>query len=194
MMFQRGPGEGYSAAKQEALALNPRLRGKRCTVPGMGSFHRVYDGERKVGEGTLARDAWANALAAMTHPSTPIVEDGVIERVEEVLDRSEGVESMSALVRCDDLRAILAALAASDRDLLVTRVAKMDDVLKQAREAIEAERLTMVECATMPPAHDLATLDAETKPYVEALDRLLAKINAALTPVATPVVEEGAIQ
>lgn len=66
-MFQKGPGEGYGAAKQEALALNPALRCRRCVVPGMGSFHRVsvltQTGPKKIGEGKLARDAWADAVS-----------------------------------------------------------------------------------------------------------------------------------
>jgi hypothetical protein len=62
MAFQKGPGDGFHAAKDDALEINPRLKAKRCVEPGMGAFHRVYDGERKVGEGKLARDAWADAL------------------------------------------------------------------------------------------------------------------------------------
>lgn len=63
---------------------------------------------------------------------------------------------------------------------LIAAAPDLYEALTQAREVIEAERLTLVECATLPPAHDPATLDPETKPYVEALDRMLAKIDAAV--------------
>jgi hypothetical protein len=62
MAFAKGPQEGFHAARDGALEINPRLKCRRCVVPGLGSFHRVYDGERKIGEGRLARDAWSDAL------------------------------------------------------------------------------------------------------------------------------------
>lgn len=59
-------------------------------------------------------------------------------------------------------------------------VFELYEALVRTRAVIEAERATMVECATMPPEHDIATLDAETKPYVEEYDAVLAEVDAAL--------------
>lgn len=68
-MFQKGPGEDFHAAKEEVLAINPDFYCRRCEVPGIGSFHRVYlltqSGPVKYGEGKLARDAWSDALTKL---------------------------------------------------------------------------------------------------------------------------------
>lgn len=59
-MFQRGPGEGYHAAKDEALAINPTLR---CRKLPNDHWFRVFDGEKVVGRGRIARDAWSDTLS-----------------------------------------------------------------------------------------------------------------------------------
>ncbi len=67
-MFQRGPGEGYHAAKDDALAIDPSLR---CTLVRdergrtAGFIVRQADG-RSIGHGTVARDAWSAAFAKLS--------------------------------------------------------------------------------------------------------------------------------
>jgi sRNA-binding protein len=67
----------------------------------------------------------------------------------------------------------------------------MKGALEEARAAIQAERDCVVECATLAPEHDLATLDEITRPHVEEYDRLLAKIAALLTTSAADKIAEG---
>jgi len=59
-MFQRGPGEGYMAAKADALAIDKTLRCKK-TDRGYG----VMRGDRCLGAGRIARDAWNEALESL---------------------------------------------------------------------------------------------------------------------------------
>ncbi len=68
-MWQKGPGEGFHAAKDDALALDPALK---CRAV----FYQNYAGARRqivgyvvenakgetVGKGTLSRDAWGEAV------------------------------------------------------------------------------------------------------------------------------------
>lgn len=63
---------------------------------------------------------------------------------------------------------------------LISAAPDMLEALVDALAIIQAERDTMVECATMPPEHDIATLDAETRPHVEEYDAALTKIGAVL--------------
>ena len=69
-MFAKGPGEGYMAAKDEALALDSTLKCVR--YPGLG--YRIErggvplpypdgdTGRERWGWGRSARDAWGSAL------------------------------------------------------------------------------------------------------------------------------------
>ena len=62
-MFQKGPGEGYGAAKQEALALDPTLKCKNASaLVGEPYFVVERDGKRVGSGGRIARDAWVSAL------------------------------------------------------------------------------------------------------------------------------------
>lgn len=71
VVFQKGPGEGYGAAKREALAIEPGLRCYRATEFVRAPFYVVLRGGRigvgkRVGDGgKLARDAWAAAVVAL---------------------------------------------------------------------------------------------------------------------------------
>ena len=69
-------------------------------------------------------------------------------------------------------------------ETLLKQQEEMREALVKARTAIQEERDCMVECATLPPEHDLATLDECTKPAVEQYDALLATIAASLTKPA----------
>lgn len=62
----------------------------------------------------------------------------------------------------------------------IAAVPSLLEALNEARAVIQDERDNMVESATAPPEHDLATLDSLTKPYVEQYDAALARIVAAL--------------
>jgi hypothetical protein len=63
-MWQKGPGEGFHAAKDDALAINPRLR---CRAVMYGSHRIGFVVEDETGK-TIgkdpyqARDAWASAF------------------------------------------------------------------------------------------------------------------------------------
>lgn len=70
MAWQKGPGEGFHAAKEDALAINPKLR---CKAVRRASHHggvpRLYgyivedETGKKIGQSvTQARDAWADAF------------------------------------------------------------------------------------------------------------------------------------
>lgn len=63
-MTQKGPERGFNAAKSEALAINPHLRCKRVAYGSHENFH-IVEGEKIVGRGRLARDAWYDFLARM---------------------------------------------------------------------------------------------------------------------------------
>lgn len=66
MAFQKGPGEGYGAAKQEALAHGDDLRCVALYWSGRIDGYAVEDrAGRCIGTGRLARDAWAAALARL---------------------------------------------------------------------------------------------------------------------------------
>ena len=71
-MWQKGPGEGYMAAKEETLAIDPTLRCERLTYNGRqeGFIIRNKDG-RAIGTGKLSRDAWGDALWYLRNQSTP---------------------------------------------------------------------------------------------------------------------------
>jgi hypothetical protein len=75
MMLEKGPGEGYMAAKDDVLALRPGWRCRRMTHNGVTLGYQVHDerGERlpygeegtggeRVGFGRQPRDAWGSAL------------------------------------------------------------------------------------------------------------------------------------
>lgn len=74
--------------------------------------------------------------------------------------------------------------AAKARAQLIAESLNRDDKRKaaliKAREIIQSERDTTVECATLPPHDDLTTLDDQTRPFVEQLDLTLAEIDEAL--------------
>lgn len=55
------------------------------------------------------------------------------------------------------------------------------DALKEARKVVAEGRQTLVECSTLAPGHDLATLDPLSREGVDEYDAALAKIDAALT-------------
>jgi hypothetical protein len=74
---------------------------------------------------------------------------------------------------------------------MASQILAMKGALEEARAAIQAERDCVVECATLAPEHDLATLDEITKPHVEEYDRLLAKIDALLSGSAADKIAEG---
>ena len=61
-MFQKGPGEGYQAAKSDAQTINPNLR---CRLSNNGGIthYRILDGNVDVGCGAAsAREAWNKIL------------------------------------------------------------------------------------------------------------------------------------
>lgn len=61
-MWQKGPGEGYMAAKDAALALNPALKCRAVYYKGKIAGYVVEDADGKTkGTGTKSRDAWAVA-------------------------------------------------------------------------------------------------------------------------------------
>ena len=55
------------------------------------------------------------------------------------------------------------------------------EALKEARKVVAEDRQTLVECSTLAPGHDLATLDPLSREGVDEYDAALAKIDAALT-------------
>lgn len=60
-MFQRGPGEGYHAAKAEAIALEPRAACRRETASGIVGYVIRVDGRAMCSAGS-ARECWGKAL------------------------------------------------------------------------------------------------------------------------------------
>jgi hypothetical protein len=76
-MFEKGPGHGYMAAKDEALALKAGLKCKRVVWNGLGIGYHVYDpkdNDRQYGRGALARDAWAEAVHCLKTGTRPSLE------------------------------------------------------------------------------------------------------------------------
>lgn len=65
-MFQNGPGEGYHAAKADALALDPTLKCRR-----VGREYAVMKGDRCLGTGRIARVAWNEALDTLKTGKAP---------------------------------------------------------------------------------------------------------------------------
>lgn len=72
-MFAKGPQEGYRAAKDEALALDPNLKCKAMKLGDQLLGYRVHradgtllpwnsDMTHRYGDGSSSRDAWASAL------------------------------------------------------------------------------------------------------------------------------------
>lgn len=74
--------------------------------------------------------------------------------------------------------------AAKSRATRIAEALNRDDrqkaALTVARQIIQNERDSMVECATMPPHDDLATLNDLTAKAVAAYDQALAHIDEAL--------------
>lgn len=70
MAWQKGPGEGFHAAKDDALTINPQLRCRairRASYPGGQAKFFGYIVEDKTGrvigrDVKQARDAWADAF------------------------------------------------------------------------------------------------------------------------------------
>lgn len=69
MAWQKGPGEGYNAAKADALRINPRLRCRAIYYQRVEGDPRklvgfVVEDEagKPVGRGLLSRDAWGQAF------------------------------------------------------------------------------------------------------------------------------------
>ena len=64
MAWQKGPGEGYHAAKDDALAINPKLKCVRvCHRDGSQAGFVIEDERgRNLGTGLQARDAWNAAF------------------------------------------------------------------------------------------------------------------------------------
>lgn len=78
-MWQRGPGEGYMAAKDDALCINPLLRCRRIDHRGSPVGFVVEDESGKVlGKGKLSRDAWGAAflkLGGRYHKGNAVLPD-----------------------------------------------------------------------------------------------------------------------
>ena len=61
-MWQKGPGEGYMAAKYAALAINPKLKCRAVYYKGKRAGYVVEDENGKsIGTGMISRDAWGDA-------------------------------------------------------------------------------------------------------------------------------------
>lgn len=73
MTWQKGPGEGYMAAKKEVLAICPSAVCYRVTGWGCVTGYVVYrdkNAKTGIGSGTNARDAWNNALDKLKRKSS----------------------------------------------------------------------------------------------------------------------------
>lgn len=68
MAFQRGPGEGYHAAKAAALRIDPSLRCRALVWDGRIDGYVVERGGALLGTGRIARDAWGDALSKLRPP------------------------------------------------------------------------------------------------------------------------------
>lgn len=73
-MWQRGPGEGFHAAKDDALHLDPTLRCQRSHYDGWRMYVVLRDG-KVIGSGNQARDAWAAALDYLREQAQAAGED-----------------------------------------------------------------------------------------------------------------------
>lgn len=76
-MMQKGPGEGYMAAKDEALALKPGLKCKRIMYGSSVLGYVVLDpkdADRQYGRGPVARDAWGEAVECLKTGERPSLE------------------------------------------------------------------------------------------------------------------------
>jgi hypothetical protein len=77
MSAQKGPGEGYGAAKAEALSLKPTLK-SRAVFYGSERLGYVVedptDDNKQWGRGPNARDAWSEALFCLRNGTRPSLE------------------------------------------------------------------------------------------------------------------------
>jgi hypothetical protein len=60
---------------------------------------------------------------------------------------------------------------------LIATAPRLYVVLEKAEALLKEARDTLVECATVPPKHDIATLDPCTRRALEELDAVLAEIR-----------------
>ena len=60
-MFEKGPGVGYMAAKDDALALDPTLRCRQHCAMGLRGYV-VWRGEKPIASAAISRDAWSKAI------------------------------------------------------------------------------------------------------------------------------------
>lgn len=69
MAFQKGPGEGYGAAKTAALAIDPSLKCRALywNLKIDGYVVETPAG-KNIGTGRISRDAWQAALVRMETP------------------------------------------------------------------------------------------------------------------------------
>ena len=70
MAWQKGPGIGFHAAKDDALRIDPSLKCRAVWYHNGARRERVgYVVENKngktIGKGLLSRDAWSNAFFAL---------------------------------------------------------------------------------------------------------------------------------
>ena len=65
MGFQRGPGEGYMMAKDDALALDPTLRCKSLRPYRLTGYAIVDKAGKRIAYAREARSAWAIVLHNM---------------------------------------------------------------------------------------------------------------------------------
>lgn len=64
-MLQKGPGEGYGAAKADALALDPScycVNGSAGVGQSFFAVHSKRLADKRIGGGRIARHAWLSAL------------------------------------------------------------------------------------------------------------------------------------
>jgi hypothetical protein len=76
-MYARGPGEGYGAAKGDALALRPTLVCKRVMYGSQRLGYVVLDpteDDRQYGRGAQPRDAWGEAFWCLKNNERPSLE------------------------------------------------------------------------------------------------------------------------
>lgn len=97
-----------------------------------------------------------------------------------VFDCQAGVFALVSPGDCHGLDLAAARARAQRIAEALNRNDALKAVLVKARAIIQSERDTTVECATIPPAHDIAELDDQTRPFVEAFDQALAEIDEAL--------------
>ena len=68
MAFQKGPGEGYMAAKQDFLDRVPTAYCKRH-LRGLRPLYVVYVNGERYSSAYMSRDAWNNALSRLEQES-----------------------------------------------------------------------------------------------------------------------------